>query len=60
MTTNDKFIAIMKNKNVKVISALGKFVYLSMNKRREVSPTEVKNNKKSKKGQTRARRYRAK
>jgi len=60
MTNNDKFIAIMKNKNVKVISALGKFVYLSMNKRREVSPTEVKNNKKSKKGQTRARRYRAK
>ncbi len=34
----DKFIEIMKNKNVKAVTALGKYVYNSMIKRCEAIP----------------------
>ncbi len=50
MVSKNKFIEIMKNKNAKVIAALGKYVYHSMMKRSEQKPNdEPKKTKRKKK-----------
>ncbi len=40
MVSENKFIEIMKNKNAKVIAALGKYVHHSMMKRSEEKPND--------------------
>ncbi len=45
----DKFIETMKNKNGKIVTALGKYVYTSMIKRCESIPYTSSNHKSKKK-----------
>ncbi len=49
LVSENKFIEIMKNKNVKVIAALGKYVYHSMMKRSEEKPNDQPKKTKRKK-----------
>ncbi len=49
MVSENKFIEIMKNKNAKVIAALGKYVHHSMMKRSEEKPNDQPKKTKRKK-----------